>query len=29
MWDVMVRNLVELIEHLKALTLEEIYERRY
>jgi len=29
MWEIMVRNLVELVEHLKALTLEEIYERRY
>jgi creatinine amidohydrolase/Fe(II)-dependent formamide hydrolase-like protein len=29
MWDVMVRNLVELVEELKGMTLEEIYERRY
>jgi creatinine amidohydrolase/Fe(II)-dependent formamide hydrolase-like protein len=29
MWEVMVRNLVELVEHLKSLTLDEIHERRY
>jgi creatinine amidohydrolase/Fe(II)-dependent formamide hydrolase-like protein len=29
MWEVMVRNLTELVEELKALSLEEIYERRY
>ncbi|HSR70155.1 MAG TPA: creatininase family protein [Acidobacteriota bacterium] len=29
MWDVMVKNLVELVEDLKDLSLEEIYERRY
>jgi creatinine amidohydrolase/Fe(II)-dependent formamide hydrolase-like protein len=29
MWDVMIRNLVELVEDLKGMTLEEIYERRY
>jgi len=29
MWEIMVRNLVELVEHLKGLTLDEIYERRY
>ena len=29
MWEIMVRNLVELVEHLKGLTLEEIHERRY
>ena len=29
MWEIMVRNLVELVEHLKGMTLEEIYERRY
>jgi creatinine amidohydrolase/Fe(II)-dependent formamide hydrolase-like protein len=29
MWKVMVRNLMELVEELKGLTLEEIYERRY
>jgi len=28
-WDIMVRNLVELIEHLKKMPLEEIYQRRY
>jgi creatinine amidohydrolase/Fe(II)-dependent formamide hydrolase-like protein len=29
MWSVMINNLVELVEHLKAMTLEEIYETRY
>jgi len=29
MWKIMVDNLVELVEELKNLTLEEIYERRY
>ena len=29
MWEVMIRNLVELVEDLKGMTLEEIYERRY
>jgi creatinine amidohydrolase/Fe(II)-dependent formamide hydrolase-like protein len=29
MWEVMVRNLVELVEEIKGLTLDEIYERRY
>jgi hypothetical protein len=29
MWQFMVNNLVELVEELKALTLDEIYERRY
>ena len=29
MWEVMVKNLVELVEELKGMTLEEIYERRY
>ena len=28
-WDVMVRNLVGLVEDLKRLTLQEIYEKRY
>jgi creatinine amidohydrolase/Fe(II)-dependent formamide hydrolase-like protein len=28
-WDVMVKNLVELVEDLKRLSLEEIYEKRY
>jgi mycofactocin system creatininase family protein len=28
-WKVMVHNLVELVEELKGLTLDEIYERRY
>lgn len=29
MWRIMIRNLVELVEHLKSLSLDEIYERRY
>ena len=29
MWNVMVKNLVEMVEHLKSLSLEEIYQRRY
>jgi creatinine amidohydrolase/Fe(II)-dependent formamide hydrolase-like protein len=29
MWELMIRNLVELVEHLKSLPLDEIYERRY
>jgi mycofactocin system creatininase family protein len=29
MWDVMIQNLVELVEELKSMTLDEIYERRY
>jgi creatinine amidohydrolase/Fe(II)-dependent formamide hydrolase-like protein len=29
MWNVMIRNLVELVEQLKPLSLDEIYERRY
>ena len=28
-WRIMVRNLVELVEELKSMTLDEIYERRY
>jgi creatinine amidohydrolase/Fe(II)-dependent formamide hydrolase-like protein len=28
-WEIMIRNLVELVEHLKRMTLDEIYERRY
>ena len=28
-WKIMVRNLVELVEELKSMTLDEIYERRY
>lgn len=28
-WKVMVENLVELVEHLKELSLEEIHQRRY
>jgi creatinine amidohydrolase/Fe(II)-dependent formamide hydrolase-like protein/7-cyano-7-deazaguanine synthase in queuosine biosynthesis len=29
MWEIMIRNLVELVEHLKDLSLEQIYQRRY
>ncbi len=29
MWQVMIENLVELVEDLKNLTLDEIYQRRY
>jgi creatinine amidohydrolase/Fe(II)-dependent formamide hydrolase-like protein len=29
MWSVMINNLVELVEHLKAMSLEEIYETKY
>ena len=29
MWSIMIRNLVELVEDLKRLSLDEIYERRY
>ncbi len=29
MWRVMIRNLVELVEHLKTLSLDEIYQTRY
>lgn len=29
MWAVMVKNLVELVEHLKTMSLEEIYQTRY
>jgi creatinine amidohydrolase/Fe(II)-dependent formamide hydrolase-like protein len=29
MWEIMIRNLVELVEDLKRLTLNQIYERRY
>lgn len=29
MWEVMIRNLVELIEFLKKMSLEEIYEKKY
>jgi creatinine amidohydrolase/Fe(II)-dependent formamide hydrolase-like protein len=28
-WDTMIRNLVELVEDLKRMTLDEIYEKRY
>lgn len=29
MWDIMIKNLVELVEELQVLTLDEIYQRRY
>ncbi|UCD23826.1 MAG: creatininase family protein, partial [Gemmatimonadota bacterium] len=29
MWSVMVDNLVELVEHLKSMSLDEIYQTRY
>jgi creatinine amidohydrolase/Fe(II)-dependent formamide hydrolase-like protein len=29
MWEIMIRHLVELVEGLKNLSLDEIYERRY
>lgn len=29
MWEVMIANLAELVEELKSMTLDEIYERRY
>ncbi|VBB42762.1 Creatininase [uncultured Desulfatiglans sp.] len=29
MWEQMIRNLVEFVEHLKGLTLDELYQRRY
>lgn len=29
MWEIMITNLVELVEHIKGLTLNEIYEKRY
>jgi creatinine amidohydrolase/Fe(II)-dependent formamide hydrolase-like protein len=28
-WEIMIRNLLELVEHLKRLSLNEIYEKRY
>jgi creatinine amidohydrolase/Fe(II)-dependent formamide hydrolase-like protein len=28
-WDLMITNLVELVEDLKGLSLDEIYQRRY
>jgi creatinine amidohydrolase/Fe(II)-dependent formamide hydrolase-like protein len=28
-WEVMIGNLVELVEHLKGLSLEDVYQRRY
>ena len=29
MWEIMIEHLVNLVEDLKSLTLEEIYQRRY
>jgi creatinine amidohydrolase/Fe(II)-dependent formamide hydrolase-like protein len=29
MWEVMIKNLVELVEHIKDLSLDEIYQRKY
>jgi hypothetical protein len=29
MWSVMITHLVEFVEDLKALSLDEIYQRRY
>jgi creatinine amidohydrolase/Fe(II)-dependent formamide hydrolase-like protein len=29
MWEIMIRNLVEFVEHLKGMSLDEIYQRRY
>ncbi len=29
MWEIMIKNLVELVEDLKSMTLNEIYEKRY
>jgi len=29
MWSVMIKNLVELVEHLKSMSLEEIYQTKY
>jgi creatinine amidohydrolase/Fe(II)-dependent formamide hydrolase-like protein len=29
MWDLMVKNLVELVEDIKSLSLDEIYQKRY
>jgi creatinine amidohydrolase len=28
-WEIMIKNLVEMIEDLKRVTLDEIWERRY
>jgi creatinine amidohydrolase/Fe(II)-dependent formamide hydrolase-like protein len=28
-WETMIANLLELVEELKSMTLDEIYERRY
>ncbi|HUV08230.1 MAG TPA: creatininase family protein [Spirochaetia bacterium] len=29
MWEVMIGNLLELVEHLKSLSLDEIYQKKY
>jgi len=29
MWEIMIHNLFEFVEHLKKLSLDEIYEKRY
>jgi len=29
MWDLMVKHLVELVEDIKSLSLDEIYQKRY
>jgi creatinine amidohydrolase/Fe(II)-dependent formamide hydrolase-like protein len=29
MWKIMIENLVELVENLKNMSLDEIYEKRY
>jgi len=29
MWEIMIQNLLEFVEHLKKLSLDEIYEKRY
>ena len=28
-WEVMIRNLVELVEHVKEMSVEEIFQTRY
>jgi hypothetical protein len=29
MWEIMIRHLVELVESLKSMTLDEIFQRRF
>jgi hypothetical protein len=29
MWAVMTKNLVEFVEHIKRMSLKEIYQKRY